>query len=88
WVDRNVQKHHTEVVARAYLEFLYSDAGQELAAKYFFRPKQQALLAKYADRFKPVIFFTVSEVAGGWAKAQAVHFSDGGIFDQIYTGNK
>lgn len=84
WVDRNVQKHHTEAVARAYLEFLYSDAGQELAAKYFFRPKQQAVLAKYADHFKPVSLFTVNEIAGGWAKAQQTHFADGGVFDQIY----
>jgi sulfate transport system substrate-binding protein len=84
WVDRNVQKHHTEAVARAYLEFLYTDAGQELAAKYFFRPKQQAVLAKYAGRFKPVDLFTVNEIAGGWAKAQPTHFADGGVFDQIY----
>jgi len=88
WVDRNVEKHHTEAVARAYLEFLYNDAGQELAAKYYFRPKQQAVLAKYADRFKPVDLFTVNEVAGGWPEAQRVHFSDGGIFDQIYIANK
>jgi len=84
WVDHNVQRHHTEAVARAYLEFLYSDEGQEIAAKYYFRPKNQAVLAKYADRFKPVDFFTVNEVAGGWDKAQKVHFADGGIFDQIY----
>jgi len=88
WVDRNVEKHRTEAVARAYLEFLYSDAGQELAAKYYFRPKNQTILAKYADRFKPVDFFTVNEIVGGWQKAQQVHFSDGGIFDQIYQPNK
>ena len=87
WVDRNVERHHTEAVARAYLEFLYSDAGQELAAKYYFRPTNQATLAKYEDRFKPLILFTVTEVAGGWQKAQQVHFSDGGIFDQIYQKN-
>jgi len=88
WVDRNVEKHHTEAVARAYLEFLYSDAGQELAAKYYFRPKNQAVLAKYPDRFKPLDLFTVNEIAGGWQKAESVHFSDGGIFDQIYQPNK
>ena len=88
WVDRNVERHHTEAVARAYLEFLYSDAGQELAAKYFFRPKNQTVLAKYADRFKPLDLFTVNEIAGGWHKAEQVHFSDGGIFDQIYQTNK
>lgn len=88
WVDRNVERHHTEAVARAYLEFLYSDAGQELAAKYYFRPKNQAVLAKYPDRFKPLDLFTVNEIAGGWQKAESVHFSDGGIFDQIYQLNK
>lgn len=88
WVDRNVERHHTEAVARAYLEFLYSDEGQELAAKYFFRPKNQAVLTKYADRFKPVEFFTVNEIAGSWEKAQQKHFADGGIFDQIYTSKK
>ena len=88
WVDRNVERHHTEEVARAYLEFLYSDAGQELAAKYFFRPKSQAALAKYPDRFKPLDLFTVNEIAGSWQKAEQVHFSDGGIFDQIYQPNK
>jgi sulfate transport system substrate-binding protein len=88
WVDRNVERHHTEAVARAYLEFLYSDAGQELAAKYYFRPKNQKVLTKYADRFKPLDLFTVNEIAGGWQKAELVHFSDGGIFDQIYQTNK
>jgi sulfate transport system substrate-binding protein len=88
WVDRNVERHHTEAVARAYLEFLYSDAGQELAAKFYFRPKNQTVLAKYADRFKPLDLLTVDEIAGGWQKAQLVHFSDGGIFDQIYPTKK
>jgi len=84
WVDHNVQRHHTEAVARAYLEYLYSDAGQELAAQHFFRPKNQAILARYATRFKPLALFTVDEIAGGWQQAQQVHFADGGIFDQIY----
>jgi len=84
WVDRNVTRHHTEAVSRAYLEYLYSDAGQELAAKHYFRPKNQSILAKYSDRFKPLDLFTVEEVAGGWQKAQQVHFADGGLFDQIY----
>ena len=87
WVDRNVQKHHTETVARAYLEFLYSDAGQELAAKYYFRPKNEGVLARYVGRFQPVELFTVAEIAGGWAAAQKTHFADGGIFDQIYQPN-
>jgi sulfate transport system substrate-binding protein len=88
WVDRYVTKHHTEALSRAYLEYLYSDAGQELAAKYFFRPKSQAALDKYPDRFKPVELFTVNEIASSWAKAQKAHFADGGIFDQIYLINK
>ncbi len=84
WVDHNVQRHHTEDVSRAYLEYLYSDAGQELAAQHFFRPRNQAILARYVTRYKPLELFTVSEIAGSWSKAQAVHFADGGIFDQIY----
>jgi sulfate transport system substrate-binding protein len=84
WVDYNVRGHHTAEVSRAYLEYLYSDAGQELAAAHFFRPKNQAILARYATRYQPAEFFTVDEVAGGWAKAQAVHFADGGVFEQIY----
>jgi len=84
WVDHNVQRHHTEAVSRAYLEYLYSDAGQELAAQHFFRPKNQTILARYSTRYKPVGLFTVDEIAGGWQKAQQVHFADGGIFDQIY----
>jgi sulfate/thiosulfate transport system substrate-binding protein len=88
WVDHNVQRHHIEAVSRAYLEYLYSDAGQELAAQHFFRPKNQAILARYSTRYKPLDLFTVEEVAGSWQKAQKVHFADGGIFDQIYQPNK
>jgi sulfate transport system substrate-binding protein len=88
WVDHNVRRHHTEAVARAYLEYLYSDAGQELAAQHFFRPKNQAILARYSTRYKPLELFTVNEIAGGWEKAQQVHFADGGIFDQIYNPRK
>jgi sulfate transport system substrate-binding protein len=88
WVDHNVQRHHTEAVSRAYLEYLYSDAGQELAAQHFLRPKNQTILARYSTRYKPVELFTVNEIAGDWQKAQQVHFADGGIFDQIYQSNK
>jgi sulfate/thiosulfate transport system substrate-binding protein len=88
WVDHNVARHHTEAVSRAYLEYLYSDAGQELAAQHFFRPKNQTILARYSPRFKPLDLFTVDEIAGGWQKAQQVHFADGGIFDQIYQPNQ
>ncbi len=88
WVDHNVVRHHTEALSRAYLEYLYSDAGQEVAAQHFFRPKNQAIQAKYPERFKPLELFTVDEVAGNWQKAQKVHFADGGLFDQIYQPNK
>ena len=78
-----MQKHGTEKVAHAYLEYLYSEAGQELAAKYNFRPQNTAVLAKYPYRFKPIELFTVDEIAGGWREAQQVHFAEGGLFDQI-----
>jgi sulfate transport system substrate-binding protein len=83
WVDRNVRRHHTEAIARAYLEYVFSEEGQELAARHYFRPKNEAILARYATRYKPVQLFTVNDVAGSWERAQAVHFADGGIFDQI-----
>lgn len=85
WVDKITRKRGTEAVAKAYLEYLYSDEGQELAAKHYFRPRNAAVLAKYADRFKPLPLFTVEEVAGGWTAAQKKHFADGGLFDQIYA---
>ncbi len=88
WVDKVVNKRGTAKVAQAYLEYLFSDAGQELAAKHYFRPQNQAILAKYPDRFKPIHLFTVAEVFGGWANAQKFHFSDGGQFDQIYQKGK
>jgi sulfate/thiosulfate-binding protein len=87
WVDHNVQRHHTEAVSRAYLEYLYSDAGQELAAQHFFRPRNQAILARYSTRYEPLELFTVDEVAGGWPRAQKTHFADGGVFDQIYQAS-
>ncbi len=88
WVDKVVGKHNTAAVAKAYLEFLYSDVGQELAAKHNFRPQNPAILEKHRDQFKPLQLFTVSEVFGGWQKAQQTHFRDGGVFDSIYQLNK
>lgn len=85
WVDKVVAKKGTEKIARAYLEYLYSDEAQELAAKHHFRPTNPAILAKYPDRFKPLPLFTVEEIAGSWPDAQKTHFADGGVFDQIYT---
>jgi ABC-type sulfate transport system substrate-binding protein len=87
WVDRFVGRHHNEAVVRAYLEYLYSDQGQELAAQHFFRPANETILERYSTRYKPLELLTVDEVAGSWQKAQQVHFADGGIFDQIYSGN-
>jgi sulfate transport system substrate-binding protein len=85
WVDKVVAKKGTEKLARAYLEYLYSPEGQELAAKHNFRPKDAAILARYSDRFKPLPLFSVEEVVGSWSQAQKIHFADGGIFDQIYS---
>lgn len=84
WVDKVVKRKGTEKLARAYLEFLYTPTGQELAAKHYFRPTDPDVLAKYADRFKPLPLLTVEEIAGSWAQAQKVHFADGGVFDQLY----
>lgn len=83
-VDKFVDKHGTRKQAEAYLQFLYSDKGQELSAKHGFRPRSEELVKKYSDRFKPVQLFTIDELFGGWQNAQKKHFTDGGIFDQIY----
>ncbi|WP_066306917.1 sulfate ABC transporter substrate-binding protein [Bacillus sp. FJAT-29814] len=83
-VDSIVKKHGTEEVAKAYLDYLYSKAGQEIAAKNYYRPRNEDIAAKYADQFPDIKLFTIDEVFGGWKKAQKIHFDDGGIFDQIY----
>jgi sulfate transport system substrate-binding protein len=70
-------------VAQAYLEYLYSKEGQEIAAKHYFRPRLAAA-AKQGQDFPPIRLFTVQEIFGGWQKAQKTHFADGGVFDQIY----
>jgi sulfate/thiosulfate transport system substrate-binding protein len=72
-------------VAQAYLEYLYAPAGQELAARHFYRPVDQKVAAAYARQFPKIKLFTIDEVFGGWTKAQQTHFNDGGVFDQIYT---
>ncbi|EGI78538.1 sulfate ABC transporter substrate-binding protein [Hylemonella gracilis] len=84
-VERTVAKKGTADVAKAYLDFLYTDEAQEIAAKHALRPTSQAVLKKNAATFKPIQLFTVSEVFGSAAEAQKVHFNDGGKFDQIYT---
>ena len=83
-VDKVVDKRGTRKLATAYLEYLYSEEGQELAARHYFRPRDGKVLARHQDTFKKLDLFTIDEVFGGWKKAQAVHFSDGGLFDQIY----
>ena len=83
-VDRNVDKHGTRALAQAYLEYLYSDAGQEIAARNFYRPRSKAVAQKYAQNFPALTLFSVDDVFGGWQKAQQTHFADGGVFDQIY----
>jgi sulfate transport system substrate-binding protein len=83
-VDKVVDKHGTREVANAYLQFLYSPEGQELAAKHFYRPRHPEVAAKYADQFTRAELFTIDEKFGGWQSAQEKFFSEGGIFDQIY----
>ena len=84
-VDKVVDKRGTRAVATAYLEYLYSPEGQEIAARNFYRPIDPAIAAKYAAKFPKISLFTIAEVFGGWTQAQKTHFSDGGVFDQIYT---
>ena len=67
-----------------YLKFLYSEQGQELAAKHYYRPRLESVAKKHSDRFPRMNLFTIDEVFGGWQKAQQKHFADKGIFDQIY----
>ncbi|MCC6156470.1 MAG: sulfate ABC transporter substrate-binding protein [Deltaproteobacteria bacterium] len=83
-VDKNAEKHGTTALAKAYLEYLYTDAGQEIAAKHYYRPRNEVAAAKAGRTFTQVALFTIDEVFGGWAKAQAAHFADGAVFDQIY----
>ena len=86
-VDKVVDKKGTRAVAQAYLEYLYSPEGQEIAAKRYYRPRSEAIAKKYASQFPKVKLFTLSEIAGDWQKAQKTHFADGGVFDQIYQPN-
>jgi sulfate/thiosulfate transport system substrate-binding protein len=84
-VDKVAAKHGTTEVAKAYLGFLYSEEGQEIGAKNYYRPQSSQALAKYASQFSKLTLFTIDEVFGGWQKAQKKHFDDGGIFDKVYT---
>jgi sulfate transport system substrate-binding protein len=83
-VEKTANRHGTLEVAQAYLNYLYSDEGQELAAKYFYRPRNEQIAAKYSSVFAKLKLVTVDGEFGGWQKAQQTHFADGGTFDQIY----
>jgi len=82
-VDKNANRHNTRKIAEAYLQFLYSKQGQEIEAKNHYRPRDAQILAAHSE-FKKLPLYTVTQVFGGWTKAQATHFADGGVFDQIY----
>jgi len=88
WVDKVNKRHGTEALAKAYLEHLYSDQAQEIAARHYYRPRSEAVAQKFADRFPKLELFTLAEISGNWQKAQKTHFTDGGIFDQIQRQNK
>jgi sulfate transport system substrate-binding protein len=83
-VTKVAKKHGTTAVAQAYLEYLYTDQGQEIAAKHFYRPINPTIAAKYAAQFPKVDLFTLADIAGDWRATQKAHFADGGVFDQIY----
>jgi sulfate/thiosulfate transport system substrate-binding protein len=85
-VDKNVDRKGTRAVAQAYLEFLYTPQGQQLAAEHYYRPRDPKVAAQHAGTFNlKVKLFTIDEVFGGWTQAQATHFADGGVFDRIFT---
>ena len=87
-VDKNVDKHGTRKVAEAFLQFLYTPAAQEIEAKDFYRPRNQQILAKYKSQFPDIALVTIDGDFGGWDKAQATHFGEGGVFDQSYQPGK
>lgn len=82
-VDRNVDRKGTRAVAQAYLEYLYTDTAQHLAAKHYYRPSNAGILKEYAARFPAANLFNIDDVFGGWRAAQETHFNDGGVFDRI-----
>jgi len=84
-VDKVVDKRGTREVAQAYLEYLYTPEGQDIAARNFYRPTDPTVAAKYEKQFPKLTLFTIDEAFGGWQKASKTHFQDGGTFDQIYV---
>ncbi|MGE6631054.1 sulfate ABC transporter substrate-binding protein [Bacillus sp. NPDC077027] len=87
-VDQNTKRKGTEKVAKAYLDYLYSEKGQEIAAENYYRPRNKEVLNKYKDQFEDIDMVTIDDPFGGWRKAQKRFFDDGGLFDQIYSGQK
>ncbi|HVU31719.1 MAG TPA: sulfate ABC transporter substrate-binding protein [Sphingomicrobium sp.] len=87
-VDKVVEKHGTRAAAEAYLKFLYTPEAQEIVARNYYRPRNSAVAAKYKAQFPNLKLFTIDRNFGGWAKAQALHFKDGGLFDQEYEAAK
>jgi sulfate/thiosulfate-binding protein len=87
-VDKNVDRHKTRAAAEALVKFLYTPAAQEIEAKNFYRPRDPGVAAKYKSQFPQIPLATIDADFGGWAKAQATHFADGGVFDQIYQPGK
>ena len=83
-VDKIVDRLGTRKQATAYLQFMYSEAGQDIIARHFFRPRSAIAAQKYAANFKPITLFTVEKIYGSWAQVQKKHFDDGAEFDQIY----
>jgi sulfate transport system substrate-binding protein len=88
WVDKVVSRRGTRDVAQAYLEFLYTPEAQEIAAKHYYRPRNESVAQKYSETFPKLNLFTIDEAFGGWQKAQKTHFNEGGIFDQIQQANR
>jgi sulfate/thiosulfate transport system substrate-binding protein len=86
-VDKVVDKKGTRAIAQAYLEYLYSAEGQDIAARRYYRPRSEAVAKKYASQFPKVKLFTLTEIVGDWQKTQRIHFADGGVFDQVYQPN-
>ena len=87
-VDKNADKHGTRTVADAYLKFLYTPEAQEIIARHYYRPRNPEVAAKYKSRFPNVKLFTIDRNFGGWAQAQANHFADGALFDQVFEDAK
>ena len=87
-VDKVVRKRGTEAVAKGYLDYLYTEAGQEIVARHYYRPRNQDIARKHAATFPQLKLFTIDDTFGGWAKAHATHFAEGGFFDQIYQDKR